>query len=112
MIMQRLNEQLDKFKKELLDGQDKVATAAARRARQEPKYVFKKKSHEEQSKINDKIDETMHEAEAELQPGSSSAVPSAENIKAVLDALKQGRAMVAEAHKHCRPIGAGLGSRQ
>ena len=73
--------------------------AAARRARQEPKYVFKKKSHEEQSKINDKIDETMREAEAELQPGGSGAVPSAENIKAALDALKQGRAMVAERQK-------------
>ena len=99
MIMKRLDERLDTFKKELLDGQDKVATAAARRARQEPKYIFKKKSHEEQSKINDKIDETMREAEAELQPGGSGAVPSAENIKAALDALKQGRAMVAERQK-------------
>ena len=76
-----------------------MATAAVRRARQEPKYVFKKKSHEEQSKINDKIDETMCETEAELQPGGSSAVPSAENIKAALNALKQGRAMVAERQK-------------
>ena len=98
-IMKQLDDRLDTFKKELLDGQDREAAAAARKARQEPKYVFKKKSHEEQSKINDKIDETMREAETELQPGGSSAVPSAENIKAALDALKQGRAMVAERQK-------------
>ena len=44
-IMKRLDERLDTFRKELLDGLDKVATAAARRTRQEPKSVFKKKSH-------------------------------------------------------------------
>ena len=43
-MMQRLDEKLDEFRKELKEGQDKVAATAARRARQEPRYVFKKSS--------------------------------------------------------------------
>ena len=58
-MMQRLDEKLDEFRKELKEGQDKVAATAARRARQEPRYVFKKKSHEEQSKVNENVDDAI-----------------------------------------------------
>ena len=45
---------------------EKVAATAARRARQEPRYVSKKKAHEEQSKANEIVDEAMREAEVEF----------------------------------------------
>ena len=71
-----------------------------RRARQEPRYAFKKKSHEEQSKVNESVDNAMREAEVELQSGGSSAtLPSASNIKSVLEYLKKGRAVIAERQK-------------
>ena len=99
-MMQRLDEKLDEFRKELKEGQDKVAATAARRARQEPRYVFKKKSHEEQSKVNENVDDAMREAEVELQSeGSSATIPSASNIKSALESLKKGRAVIAERQK-------------
>ena len=70
-MMQKLDEKLEEFRKELREGQDKVAATAARRARQEPRYVFKKKSHEEQSKVNENVDDALREAEVELQSGGS-----------------------------------------
>ena len=79
---------------------EKVAATAARRARQEPRYVSKKKAHEEQSKANEIVDEAMREAEVELQSGGSSAtLPSANNIKSVLESLKKGRSVIAERQK-------------
>ena len=86
--------------KELKEGQDMVAATVARRARQEPRYVFKKKSHEEQSKVNENVDDAMREAEVELQSeGSSATIPSASNIKSALESLKKGRAVIAERQK-------------
>ena len=99
-LMQRLDEKLDEFRKELREGQEKVAATAARRARQEPRYVFKKKAHEEQSKVNEIVDEAMREAKVELQSGGSSAtLPSANNIKSALESLKKGRSVIAERQK-------------
>ena len=89
-LLARLDSKLEEFKTEFKEGQEKVAAAAARKARQEPRYTFKKKAHEEQSKVNDRVDETMQQAEADLQPGSSGGTP---NIDAALESLKQGRKM-------------------
>ena len=99
-MMKKLDEKLEEFRKELREGQDKVAATAARRARQEPRFVFKKKAHEEQSKINETVDDAMREAEVELQSGGSSAsTPSASNIKSALESLKKGREAIAERQK-------------
>ena len=97
--MKKLDEKFDQFRKEFRDEQEKVATSAARKARQEPRYKFKKKAHEEQSQVNEKVDEAIKEAESELQTGGSSSAPSAGNIKAALESLKQGRLLLAERQK-------------
>ena len=64
--MEKLDSKLEEFK----EGQEKVASAAVRKARQEPCFTFRKKSHEEQSKLNEKVDEAMREPEAELMFGA------------------------------------------
>ena len=98
-MMKKLDEKLEEFRKELREGQDKEAATAARRARQEPRFVFKKKSHEK-SKINEIVDDAMREAEVELPSGGSSAsTPSASNIKTALESLKKGREVIAERQK-------------
>ena len=104
-FMKKLDDKFDQFRKEFREEQEKVATTAARKARQEPRYTFKKKSHEEQSKVNEKVDEAIKEAESELQTGDSSSTPSAGNIKAALESLKQGRLLVVS-HSGYRNINA------
>ena len=40
--MKKLDEKFDQFRKEFRDEQEKVATSAARKVRQELLYIFKK----------------------------------------------------------------------
>ena len=94
-LMEKLDFKFEEFRQELREGQDKVAAAAARKVRQEPKFVFKRKSHEEQSRVNEKVEETILEAETRIQESGSSGT----NIDAALDALKEGRRIIAERQK-------------
>ena len=91
-IIKRLDDRLDTFKKELLDGQDRVATAAA----WSPSMSSRKNHMRSSRRLMTRSMKPCVRRRQSCRPGGSSTVPSAENIKAVLDALKQGRAMVAE----------------
>ena len=53
--------------------------------------------------MNEKVDEAIKEAESELQTGGSSSTPSAGNIKAALESLKQGRLLLAEHPYYATP---------
>ena len=91
----QLDLKLAKFKEELMENQEKAATSAVRKVRQEP-YAFKKKSHQEQFRTNEKIDEALLEAETELEstgPAASSAVKRAQ------EAISAGRKLIAERQK-------------
>ena len=95
-----IDTKLAAFKAELQDSQERAATSAARKVvRQEP-YSFKKKSHEEQHKVNQNINEALIEAESELKtvPSDSSASSA---VKKAQDALAQGtcRKLIAERQK-------------
>ena len=94
-LMEKLDYKFAEFRQELREGQDKVAAAAARKVRQEPKFVFKKKSHEEQDKVNGKVEEAILEAETHLEESGASGA----SIDAALDSLKSGRRIIAERQK-------------
>ena len=91
-IQAQLDLKLAKFKEELMENQENAATSAVRKVRQEP-YAFKKKSHQEQFRTNEKIDKALLEAETELEstgPAASSAVKRAQK------AISAGRKLIAE----------------
>ena len=90
----QLDNKLAKFKEELLENQEKAATSAVRKVRQEP-YSFKKKSHQEQFRLNEKVDEALLEAETEL--GTGPATTSA--VKKAQEAIATGRKLIAERQK-------------
>ena len=54
------------------------------------KYVFKKKSHEEQHKANTTMDEALHEAEIELDAVSPNPAATSA-VKEAMDALRRSR---------------------
>ena len=93
-----IDTKLAAFKAELQDSQECAATSAARKVvRQEP-YSFKKKSHEEQHKVNQNINEALIEAESELEtvPSDSSASSAVKSEGTAQDALARGRKLIVE----------------
>ena len=93
---EKLDTKLAEFKAEIRESQEKAATSAVRKVR-EP-LTFRKKGHQEQHKFNEKIDEAIERAQAELEavPSSSSTSTAFERAK---EALEQGRKLIAERQK-------------
>ena len=89
----RMEEKLVEFRSEMWQGQEDAAAKALKRARYEKPYAFKRKGNEEQAAFNAKLDETAVEAEAELtEPGA----PTTPALQRALNAVKQGRRLIAE----------------
>ena len=97
----RLDSKLAEFRSEVRQGQEQAAATALKRARQDKPYAFKKKSNEEQARVNSRIDETLAEAQAELDDHTSAAGPSA-TVSRAQDAIARGRKAIAERQKLIR----------
>ena len=98
----RLEEKFEQFKGEVRDGQEKVAASAVRKVRQDTPFVFKKKSHQEQAKVNDRIEESITEAETQLAEVAADAYEGsqlASKVESIQQSLKRGKKIVAERQK-------------
>jgi gas vesicle protein len=94
----RFDRRFSEFQAEVRQGQEDAAAKALKRVRRDKPYPFKRKGNEEQATFNDKVDEAMAEAQAELTQESGSA-PS---IQRAHDALATGRKLLAERQKLIR----------
>ena len=95
---ERLDSKLAEFRTEVREGQEQAATTALKRVRRDKPYNFKRKGNEEQAAVNTRLDETLAEAQAELDEftsgaGSSSALGRAQ------EAIAKGRKAIAERQK-------------
>ena len=70
--------------------------------RQDTPFVFKKKSHQEQAKVNDRIEESITEAETQLAEVAADAYEGsqlASKVESIQQSLKRGKKIVAERQK-------------
>ena len=93
-----IDAKLAAFKAELQDSQECAATSAARKVVWQEPYSFKKKSHEEQHKVNQNIDKVLIKAKLELETVSSDSSASLA-VKKAQNALTGGRKLIAERQK-------------
>ena len=90
----RLDQKLADFRSDMKETQEEAAAKAASRVRREKPYEYKKKAHEEQATFNEKVRESVREAQDALETAADS--PAIERAKA---ALQQGSALLAERQK-------------
>ena len=92
----KLSDKFVNFQEEVKRGQEDAATKALKRVRREKSYVYRRKGNEEQALFNEKVEDAIIAAQAEVEdaPGPSSG--ALENAK---KSLEQGLKLLAERQK-------------
>ena len=91
---QSIDDKFTEFRAEMKQGQEDAAAKGLKRVRHDKPYTFKRKGNEEQAGFNEKVEEAMAEAQAELADVRSS--PALERAQ---EALSQGMKLLAERQK-------------
>ena len=63
---EQIDHKLAEFRAEVKQGQEDAAAKALKRVRHDKPYSFRRKGNEEQSSFNEKVEEVVLEAQAEL----------------------------------------------
>ena len=100
LTQERIDCRFTEFLYEVWQGQEEAAAKALKCVRREKPYTFQRKGNEEQAAFNDKVDETIAEAQAELKQDSGST-PA---LQRAHDTLATGRKLLAEHQKLIRMI--------
>ena len=90
----RTDNQLAEFRAEMRLSQEDAATKALKRVRHERPYAFKRKGNEEQATFNEKVEEVLADAKAEL-----STVGSAPALERAREAIEKGVRLLSERQK-------------
>ena len=90
----RLDNKLADFKADVRQAQDDAAAKAVSRVRHEKSYPYKKKSHEEQARFNNEVEQCIHEAQEGM-----AAVEEFPALKRAKEALEKGAQLLTERQK-------------
>ena len=91
---ERIDHKLAEFRAEVKQGQEDAAAKALKRVRHDKPYSFRRKGNEEQSSFNEKVEEVVLEAQAELADVRDS--PAVDRAR---EALTEGTKLLAERQK-------------
>ena len=91
---ERIDHKLAEFRAEVKQGQEDAAAKALKRVRHDKPYSFRRKGNEEQSSFNEKVEEMVLEAQAELADVRDS--PAVDRAR---ETLTEGTKLLAERQK-------------
>ena len=91
---ERIEYKFAEFRAEMKQGQEDAAAKALKRVRHDKPYAFRRKGNEEQASFNEKVEEVVAEAQAEL-----SDVRSSPALERAQESLAQGIKLLAERQK-------------
>ena len=89
-----MDNKLADFKADVRQAQDNAAAKAVSRVRHEKSYPYKKKSHEEQARFNNEVEQCIHEAQEGM-----AAVEESPALKRAKEALEKGARLLTERQK-------------
>ena len=92
---QRMEHRLDLLEAEMHRSQDEAVQKAAKKAKREKSYSFRKKGHQEQHDFNERVSECFEEAAEEIakRPATESALDKAKQ------AVEEGMRLIGERQK-------------
>ena len=94
----RFDKKLEEFKDEVHQGKEEAATKALKHAQYDRGYTFRKKGNEAQTRFNEKVQESVADAQAAL----ATAPRESPSIQRTKDALEKGAELLAERQKLIR----------
>lgn len=104
LLLSQLDKKFLEFRKEVRQDQQDAVQRVAKRSKLDKPHIFRLKGNEDHYFFNEKVAETMCEAENELEKASTAASSSrmSEALKKATAAVKEGKGLVIQHQKHIK----------